>query len=237
MYYVRDLEVSMNQDTLPQWKLRLQYGPPTICIEPRRFYKPSMLELSLTLYYIVIAVVIPRVSFLAPRRTTGILMSDPRDSASPISGRKSPRFASEFASVAELTHLLASSFSTWTYSNYNSLSLPFYIRITYTYPSKCLVNAVVPPLLLRAALPPALPPLLLGPRLLLHSNRSLTRLPPTPHRLKLLLLPSSRAPVLVCSARWPPPLRKLPYRLCDFRFPTKSGVRIDFPEIYTNRSI
>lgn len=65
---------------------------------------------------LVIPVIIP---FLTPRRVAGTVMSGPRDSHPPISVHKTPRFASEFASVAELTHLLASSFSTRTYTYLN----------------------------------------------------------------------------------------------------------------------
>lgn len=104
---------------------------------------------------------------------------------------------------------------------------------THTCPihtSKCLVNNAVPPPPLRAALPLALPPPLLGlrPRL---SSSSLTRLLPTRHsstRLPCRPLPS-RALVLVCSARWPRLLRKssaLPrlFRHSFFHMPRKPGV-------------
>lgn len=154
---------------------------------------------------LVIPVVNP---FLTPRRTAGTVMSDPRDSHPPISIHESPRFASEFASVAELTHLLASSFSTsiYTYLNLHILtSLLHSSKQTHTQPSKWLVNNAVP----LPALPAVLPPLLLGPRLLPRSSsRSLTRPPLNPHRPSRLLLCSSRVPALDSSARWPRPQRK-----------------------------
>lgn len=86
---------------------------------------------------------------------------------------------------------------------------------------------MVPPLPLRAALPPALRPLLLGPRLPPSNSRSLTRLPPTLLSPSRLLPCSSRAPALVCSARWPRPQRECPTRR-DIPPPIKSGVGIFF---------
>lgn len=169
---------------------------------------------------LVIPVVNP---FLTPRRPTGTVMSDPRDNLPPISIHESPRFASEFASVAELTHLLASSFSTSTYTYLNLhifTSLLQSSKQTHTQPSKCLVNNAVPLPPLRAALPAVLPPLLLGPRLLPRSSsRSLTRPPLNPHMPSRLLLCSSRVPALDSSARWPRPQRKFQSRL-----------RVSFPD-------
>lgn len=162
-------------------------------------------------------------------------MSDPRDSNTPINVHKSPRFASEFASVAELTHLLASSSSTstYTYLNLNFLtSLYTHPKKTHKQSSKCLVNNAVPLPPLRVALPDALPPLLLDPRLLPRSSsRSLTRLPLNPHRPSRLLPCSSRAPALDCSARWPQPQRKFQTRLCA-SFPDKNpALGSTFPEV------
>jgi hypothetical protein len=86
---------------------------------------------------------------------------------------------------------------------------------------------VVLPLPLRAAHLTALPSLLLGPRLLPPSNRSLTRPPPTRHKPSRLLPRRALAPV--CLARWPQLPRKCPVPRSSFLFlrpPVKSGVRV-----------